>query len=279
VVSLAQTSFTPVSGGTWNNLVAPDAAVASASGKLAYFNQAGPGYFKTMGTRLIAGREFNEHDTPSSPKAAIVNEKFARTLFGAANPVGHTFHMSADAGKPEPVFQIVGLVGNTKDGELREEFVPIAFFPVAQEDDLDASAHFVVRIAGAAGRFTSAAKSAASAVNPAMGIGFRSLSGQIEDSLLRERLMATFVARLWTPGGAAGHAWSLWCHCLYGGATPQRDWRTHRTRRGSERRDKTGPAGGRTAGRSGTHGGDCPRDVGGQSGSNALMASESALPT
>ena len=144
-----------------------------------------------MGTRLIAGREFNEHDTPSSPKAAIVNEKFARTLFGAANPVGHTFHMSADAGKPEPVFQIVGLVGNTKYAELREDFLPIAFFPIAQADNLDASAYFVVRIAGAPGPFTSAAKSAVSALNPAMGIEFRSLSGQIEDSILRERLMAT----------------------------------------------------------------------------------------
>jgi predicted permease len=188
VVSLAQTGITPVSGDTWNNLVAPDATAASASGKPAYFNQAGPGYFRTMGTQVIAGRDFNEHDSPSSPKVAIVNQKFARTFFGGANPVGHTFHVAAEVGKPEPVFQIVGLVRNTKYLELREDFLPIAFFPMAQADNPQPNACFVARLVGPPRQFTSAAKSA---VNPAMGIEFRPLSSQIEDSILRERLMAT----------------------------------------------------------------------------------------
>jgi predicted permease len=191
VVSLAQTVITPVSGNTWNNLVAPDAAAASANGKPTYFNQLGPGYFRTMGTPVIAGRDFNEHDSLSSPKVAIVNEKFARTFFGGANPVGHTFHMAADAGKPEPVFQIVGLVRNTKYLELREDFLPIAFFPMAQTDNPQPDAHFVTRLAGSPRQFMSAVKRAMTGVNPAIGIEFRPLSSQIEDSLLRERLMAT----------------------------------------------------------------------------------------
>ena len=112
VISAAQTSITPISGGTWNNLVAPDEKPAATSGKIAFFSQPGPGYFKTMGTPVLAGREFTDGDTPTSSKVAIVNEMFARTFFGGANPVGHTFHMAADAGQPEPVFQIVGLVKN-----------------------------------------------------------------------------------------------------------------------------------------------------------------------
>ena len=113
---------------------------AAASGKQSYFNRVGPGYFQTMGTRLIAGREFNERDTLSSPKVAIVNEVFAQKFFGGANPVGRTFHLEAEAGKPEPLIQIVGMVKNTKYYELREDSCRSDFFPIAQDDDPGAGA-------------------------------------------------------------------------------------------------------------------------------------------
>jgi putative ABC transport system permease protein len=63
VVSVAQVGFTPVSGSGWDNLVGPDGAPAAASGKEAFFNRTSPGYFRTMGTRLMAGRDFNYRDT------------------------------------------------------------------------------------------------------------------------------------------------------------------------------------------------------------------------
>jgi predicted permease len=189
VISVAQTSITPVGGGNWDNLVGADAAPAATSGKEAYFSEPGPGYFRTMGTAMLAGRDFDDSDTPSSPKVAIVNEMFARTFFGGANPVGHTFHMGADAGQAEPVFQIVGLVRNTKYGDLREDFKPIAFFPITQRDP-DPTARFVLRIAGQPAQIMSAAKSSIAAMSSAMAIEFHPFSAQLQDSLLRERLMA-----------------------------------------------------------------------------------------
>ncbi|MEX2261305.1 MAG: ABC transporter permease [Bryobacteraceae bacterium] len=191
VVAAAQVGFTPVSGSGWNNDVGPDGSTAAASGKNSFFNRIGPGYFQTMGTNLIAGREFNDRDTLSSPKVAIVNEVFARKYFGGANPVGRTFRLEAAAGKPEPLFQIVGLVKNTKYYELREDFIPIGFFPVVQEEDPGPSATFVLRVAGSPGALTTAVKTEVAAISPAMGIQFRSFSAQLEESLLRERLMAT----------------------------------------------------------------------------------------
>lgn len=191
VLSTAQVMMTPVSGGGWNNDIGPDAAPAAASGKLSYFNRVSPGYFKTMGTRLIAGREFNERDTLASPKVAIVNEVFARKFFGGANPVGRTFHLEAEAGKPEPLMQIVGMVENTKYYELREDFLPIGYFPISQDDDPGAGAQFALRVTGPTGTLMSAIKAAVAQVNPVIGIEFRSLSTQLQESLLRERLMAT----------------------------------------------------------------------------------------
>ena len=112
LVSAAPVLMAPVSGSGWNNDIGPDGSAAAASGKEAFFNRSGPGYFHTLGTPILAGRDFSEHDTLAAPLVAIVNEEFARRYFGGANPVGRTFHREAPAGKPEPLHQIVGLVKN-----------------------------------------------------------------------------------------------------------------------------------------------------------------------
>jgi len=191
VVSAAQVWFTPVSGSGWNNSIGPDNAPAAASGKEANFNRVGPGYFHTMGTALLSGREFNERDTLSGAKVAIVNEVFARKYFGKPDVVGRTFHMEAEAGKVEDLIQIVGVVRNTKYYDLREDFIPIGFFPVAQEPDPGPGATFVLRIQGSPGDVMNGVKKAAADVSPAMGLQYRPLSAQLQESLLRERLMAT----------------------------------------------------------------------------------------
>jgi putative ABC transport system permease protein len=192
VASVAQ-GMTPVSGNSWDNLVGVDGAAAS-SGKDCFFSEHSPGYFRTMATALLAGRDFTNRDTPASTKVAIVNEMFAHTFFAGGNPVGHTFRVAADAGQPEPQFQIVGLVRNTKYHELREEFQPIAFFPVTQTDHPSPHASFVVRLAGTPGPFITEAKTEIARMNPLMGIEFRTFSAQLQNSLFRERLMATLSA-------------------------------------------------------------------------------------
>jgi predicted permease len=194
VVSVAQVLFTPVSGSGWNNTIGPDGSPAAASGKLSCFNRIGPAYFRTMGTRLVSGRDFDERDTLAAPKVAVVNQEFARKFFGGINPVGHTFRIDAEAGKPEPLVQIVGLVRNTKYYELKEDFQPIAFVPAAQDDNPDPGATFVLRVAGSPGATMAAVKKAVAEVNPSMLLEFRSFSRQLEESLLRERMMATLAS-------------------------------------------------------------------------------------
>lgn len=53
----------------------------------------GPGYFRTLGIPLVAGREFDERDRPNTPEGVIINETLAHKLFGDANPVGQTVTM------------------------------------------------------------------------------------------------------------------------------------------------------------------------------------------
>jgi predicted permease len=191
VLSAAQVGMTPVSGSGWNQSVRPEGAGASESGKNSYFNRVSPGYFRTMGTTLIAGRDFDDRDTLAAPKVAIVNEAFAKTFFGGANPVGRSFRYEAAAGEQDPVFQIVGLVKNTKYYQLREDPLEIGFFPTAQEPKPGAGVNYVIRTAGPIGEVMRNVTSAIGEVSPAIGIEFRPLSRQIEESLMRDRLMAT----------------------------------------------------------------------------------------
>ena len=210
VGSVAQVWFTPVSGSGWDSLIGPDGATAAGSGKEAFFNRVGPGYFRTMGTALVAGRDFTDRDTLSSPKVAIVNELFARKFFGSPHIVGHTFHLEQEAGKPEPVIEIVGVVKNTKYYDLREDFRPLAFFPTSQEEDPDPEASYVLRVSGSPGGLMRAVKATMAEANPTIGIHFSSFSEQLQDSLLRERLMATLS------GGFAALAGLLAALGLYG---------------------------------------------------------------
>jgi predicted permease len=189
VASAAQVSFTPVSGSGWNERARKDGT--AGQGKNANFNRVGPGYFRTMGTALLAGRDFDDRDTLNSPKVAIVNDAFVRQIFDGVSPLGRSFRVEGDAGKPDPVYEIVGIVKNTKYYELREEFVPISFLPIAQDDDPGPGARFVVRTSGPLADVTNGIKAAVSSVHPEIGIEFRVLSTQLENSLMRDRLMAT----------------------------------------------------------------------------------------
>jgi len=191
VVSVAQVGMTPISGSGWNESVRPDASTGDP--KNSFFNRYGPGYLKTMGTALLAGRDFDARDTLGAPKVAVANEAFAKRFFEGRNPVGHTFRVEGEAGKPDRIYQIVGLVRNTKYYELREEFIPIAFFPIAQDERPGNDTNLVVRTFGRPQDTIRALKAAVAAVNPGFVLEFRVMTVQIEESLLRDRLMAVLA--------------------------------------------------------------------------------------
>jgi predicted permease len=88
------------------------------------------GYFRTLGTRILLGRTFDERDAPNSRRVAVVNEEFVRRFSRNENPIGRHFGTgdASDAGELE----IVGVVANAKYDSPREEPVPMAFLPLLQ---------------------------------------------------------------------------------------------------------------------------------------------------
>jgi putative ABC transport system permease protein len=198
--SAAQVGWTPVSGDGWNESTWAEGS--SAAHQNCNYNRAGPGYFKTMDTAFLAGRDFDDRDNRTAPKVAIVNQAFAQSFFGGQNPVGRSFRVQGPAGKPDPIYLVVGLVRNTKYYELREDFKPIGFVPIAQDDDPGAGATYVLRTNAPVGGVLRAATAAVAEVNPGIGIQFTVLTTQLKESLLRERLMAALAGAFGILAGA-----------------------------------------------------------------------------
>jgi len=189
VISAAPILFPPFSGSGWNDSVHADNDAARAGGKEAWFNRVGPKYFATMGTPLLAGRDVDDHDDMKAPKVALVNRAFAKRFFGGKNPVGRSFRVEAGEGKPDSLYQVVGLVGDTKYNEFSEEQRCIAFLPLTQDDPGD-DRNFVLRARGSLGAVQSAFQREVNTLNPNLLVDFRVMDVQIQDSVLRERLMS-----------------------------------------------------------------------------------------
>ncbi|HWY46419.1 MAG TPA: ABC transporter permease, partial [Bryobacteraceae bacterium] len=190
VDAAAETELVPLSGRGSNDEIWMDGQNPSQK-KTVDRNWVSPGYFQTMETPLLAGRDFDERDTATSPKVAIVNQSFARALAHRANPVGMSFHTPVGPHHPEAVVQIVGLVKDTKYNDLRDENVAIAFAPVAQDLDPDNFDTFTIRSQAPLGQTISAVKRRLANANPEIGLTFHVFESDIRDTLVRERLMAT----------------------------------------------------------------------------------------
>jgi putative ABC transport system permease protein len=190
VASVADADILPISGYSWDRAVDTKTPVTKgATGSL--LNRVGPGFFRTVGTPLLAGRDFDPGDRAGTPLVAIVNQVFAQTFLGVTNPVGQSFRLKEEVGKQEPYYEIVGLVENTKYNDLRENFPPIAYFPVAQDPEPDVRDTYVIRSDVPLGTLRSRVNSAIQEANPEIRVGFTVMQTMVQDSLLRERLMAT----------------------------------------------------------------------------------------
>jgi predicted permease len=192
VSSAGRSVMTPISGFEWNQFVRTDSPnQPKGDDALVYFNFISPDYLQTMRTPLLAGRGFNDQDTKTSTKVAIINQSMARKFFPNSDPLGKYFSTVEDPGKPVPQFQIVGLVKDSKYESLREETFSTAFFPASQIPEGDGGENFILRTATNPMSLATAVQEAVAGVNKAIPLEFHTLAEQVDDSLVQERLLAT----------------------------------------------------------------------------------------
>jgi predicted permease len=156
----------------------------------AAFNQVSVDYFKTLKLQLVAGRDFGVVDSPNSPRVAIVNETLARSLH-ETNPIGHRVVVEEVPDWPETAYEIVGVARDAKFEELREQPIPMVYLPSLQEPHPGAGRQFLIRSNLPPAEITAAVGRALTEINPALDVSFQGFKPMVEESLLRERLMAT----------------------------------------------------------------------------------------
>jgi predicted permease len=192
VTSAALSRVTPVSGSTWNNVIEiPGAAARPERERLTNINLLSSSWFTTMGTRLIAGRDFSDRDVSGSASVAIVNEAFARKFFDGQNPLGRRVVQPGSPTRPPIDREIVGYVEDAVYRALREPVPPTMYLHLPQQPDPPSSMYVSVRAAaGSPALLTKSLAAALTGVNKDVAITFRMLSEQVNASLIQERIVA-----------------------------------------------------------------------------------------
>lgn len=190
VRSASFADITPVSGSDSNQVVHVEGYVPkSRKDMVVWTNSISAGYFASMETPFIAGRDFNEHDTLHAPLVAVINQSMASKFFGSPlSAVGKTFRNGWN--EISGPIQIIGVVKDTKYTSLRAEGEAIAYYPLSQLPPMR-WANFVLRANGPAASLIPSVKVAVDEVNHDITLQFRTLALQVDESLGRERLLAT----------------------------------------------------------------------------------------
>jgi predicted permease len=185
VVNAGTTTHTPLIGGSWSHGVRMGAIQAGAQ-----FTWVSPAYLDAMGIRIVRGRGFTLRDTRSSPRVAIVNQKFVQRFVGTTDPIGQTLRTDPEPGYPSTVFEIVGVIPDTQYNDLRSETRSIVFVPDSQHPSPGPGATIMIHSSVPPDVAVASIRQRVATVYPGMISEFSNFQSRIEDGLLRERLLA-----------------------------------------------------------------------------------------
>jgi putative ABC transport system permease protein len=192
VASAASSFTTPISNHNWNGMIYPEGFTAtSQSDTRVFLNRVSPGYFETLRTPLLMGRDFSERDNLTAPLVMMINESAARRFFGSANPLGKTIGMDKRGRRGEKEFyEVIGVVKDSKYRTINEETRRIAYLASGQDPDPDSTINYEVRTQGPLERLVPSIRPAVSGVSRDISLEFRNLETQVNESMLQPRMVA-----------------------------------------------------------------------------------------
>jgi predicted permease len=151
----------------------------------------GPRYFKTLGAGLVAGREFDDRDTPTGPRVALVNETLARRLWPNGSAVGRSVTIGTTR------CEVVGVVKDLQWVSALETPDPIAYLSFWQQDrsnswSQDSRTH--IRVSGAAAALLPEIRRAIAAIDPDVPVSeAQSLGRQLDSAFAAVRAARTML--------------------------------------------------------------------------------------
>jgi predicted permease len=182
VLGAATTTNVPLLGGVWNMGVGTRGS--------SMFTWVSPGYFGTMGIPLLMGRDFDQNDTRTSPPVAIVNQTFVRDLLGGADPIGKMARTRAEPNYPSTLYEIVGVIPDTKYNDLRGERPAMAFVPASQFPEPGPWAVMMIHSKAEPASTMTGIRRTIAKNHPEILFQYQVFQRLLRDGMVRERLMA-----------------------------------------------------------------------------------------
>jgi predicted permease len=188
VRSATLSGATPISGAAASRFATVEGYQKKSVETRVFVNWVAPRYFETYGTPLLAGRDFTFRDTGSA-HLAIVNQSMARYYFGDANAVGRRVTLERD----DQPFEIVGVVGDAKYLDLREAAPRTVYLCAFQEGGVN-SHSFALRTNGDPAAVAGEVRRTVDRYLKGAPVGLRTMTDQMDASIVPERLIATLSA-------------------------------------------------------------------------------------
>jgi predicted permease len=173
---------------------------------------AGPAFFRSIGVRLLAGREFTWSDDEHAPPVAIVSDALAARLFPSASPIGRQLTFDGRATR------IVGMVAEARLWNPRRRRPMAAYFPVLQ--DSDANGFWIdIRAARDPAALAAPVRRTLDSLGRHTALRVQTLDERLDAALARERMAASVAAFL---AGLAVLLGSIGIYGLMGHAVARR---------------------------------------------------------
>jgi putative ABC transport system permease protein len=165
----------------------------------AIFRVTSPDFFKTMGARLLQGRNFSEHDGLEAPRVAIINQTMARLFWPSGDAIGQRVHLGRQYGRreafsgsqpDEPSLTIVGVISDLRqtrviDAPIRQEF----YVPLAQQANPPRTMTILLHSTGNTATLTDSARAALRSIDAEQPIyDIRMMDQVVADSFGPKRL-------------------------------------------------------------------------------------------
>jgi putative ABC transport system permease protein len=211
IPGISQVSFslyTPMEGDNWGETVyiegqappPPDSRQNNAS-----WVSVSPGYFETLGTKIIQGRSISDQDSATTQRIALVNQTFARKFFKDESAIGK--HFGYIDMKNAGLFEIVGVTEDTQYRQPTHKIPPMFFLPSTQgvtfanprfvsfEDRSHVLNAVELRTLGRTPGLEAQVRNVLSDVNPDLAvIDFRSFAEQVDNNFSQPRLIAALTS-------------------------------------------------------------------------------------
>ena len=190
VQSVSLAYVLPVTAGGIRIDVAPRTTTPAVDGPVGIdMVPVSPGFFRTVGVPLVAGRDFAASDRQGAAPVIVINETMKQRFWRDGNAVGQQFTIA------EQTYEVVGIARDTRYRNLREAARMTMYLPLAQEHQ--ASANLLVRTALPAERVMESVRESLRALDPALPLyNVRTLAEHVSRSLYLDRLRAELIGYL-----------------------------------------------------------------------------------